>query len=503
MQDTRVTIRRAGGEQDLLVSSDLTFSQALFMAGFFLTAPLCGGIGRCGKCLIRYLVPAPDATPVERDILPLEGLARGDRLACRHYPRPGDIIEVLSLPCPRYTSTKGLHGKGLAVDLGTTTLKWALVSEALMTSGSEINPQMGGGSEVMSRIAFAARGAAQQEYLRQVVIERLETWFKEAKEVESLVVVGNSAMMYLLLGLDLKGLASSPYRLSYHGDSMEQLSPLLPAAYIPPLIAPFLGADISAGLGSLLLDPAHPKYPFLFCDLGTNGEFVLALSPEEFLGASIPMGPALEGVGLRLGAPAGPGVITRFSLQPGGVKPWGAPAGNRMSGSGYLSLLALLFRLGLVNVSGGFEPPGTPLASRIVAETDKGRLMLRQGIVLDGKDVEEVLKVKAAFNLGVSKLLQEAGLSLVEVKRIVLAGALGEHISIDDLTTLGFLPVSAGNRTVTSGNTALGGAGRLLNNIRARRRTKEIAERIQVLDLAAAPDFQASYIERMRFGFVE
>ncbi|MFP4516331.1 MAG: ASKHA domain-containing protein, partial [Desulfovibrionales bacterium] len=122
---------------------------------------------------------------------------------------------------------------------------------------------------------------------------------------------------------------------------------------------------------------------------------------------------------------------------------------------------------------------------------------------LDGKDVEEVLKVKAAFNLGVSKLLQEAGLSLVEVKRIVLAGALGEHISIDDLTTLGFLPVSAGNRTVTSGNTALGGAGRLLNNIRARRRTKEIAERIQVLDLAAAPDFQASYIERMRFGFVE
>ena len=67
------------------------------------------------------------------------------------------------------------------------------------------------------------------------------------------------------------------------------LAPDLPPARIPPLLAPFVGADISAGMAAIAFGPDPPRYPYLLADLGTNGEFALALSPEEYLLASVPM----------------------------------------------------------------------------------------------------------------------------------------------------------------------------------------------------------------------
>ena len=92
-------------------------------------------------------------------------------------------------------------------------------------------------------------------------------------------------MTDIFLGRHIEGLCAAPYRLSHTGGSMaqglsvlgeQQEAVLLPPAYIPPLPAPFVGGDISAGMLAVLEDK-HPAYPFLLADMGTNGEFALAL----------------------------------------------------------------------------------------------------------------------------------------------------------------------------------------------------------------------------------
>lgn len=64
-------------------------------------------------------------------------------------------------------------------------------------------------------------------------------------------ISGNSAMTYILLGKDPDDLATAPYTLSYTGGNEEKLNSNLPPAYISPLLAPFVGADISAGLTAI------------------------------------------------------------------------------------------------------------------------------------------------------------------------------------------------------------------------------------------------------------
>ena len=46
--------------------------------------PLCTGMGKCGRCKIKYLSPAPELTPFEKIVLSQEEQENSIRLACKH-----------------------------------------------------------------------------------------------------------------------------------------------------------------------------------------------------------------------------------------------------------------------------------------------------------------------------------------------------------------------------------------------------------------------------------
>lgn len=378
---------------------------------------------------------------------------------------------------------------------------------------------MGLGSEVMSRLGFAARPGGAQ-ILRELMLERLRDLVRRAeadghgRPVERLCVAGNSVMTYLLLGLPVPGLAHAPYRLDYAGGDDQSLAPDLPETRIPPLLSPFVGADLSAGLTALTFGPEPPRHPYLLADLGTNGEFVLALSPGEYLLASVPMGPALEGVGLRHGRTAAPGAVRAFALTPAGLKPEyidrpplpGEDGG--ITGVGYLSLVAALLRAGVLDESGRFVVPATPLGQRLAKGLSHGQpnaqgaqgepsLDLGAGLFLPASDVEELVKVKAAFNLALSRLLAEANLAPAALHSVHLAGAMGEHVNARDLATLGFLPEVLAERLVRAGNTSLKGAALLLNSADAWDWVRALPGKCRALDLTSDPGFGSLYVERM------
>ena len=490
--------------------------QNLFAAGFYHGHPLCAGVGTCGRCRIRYLTDPPTPDSREQEILSPTQIDQAWRLGCRHYPRTDVSIEVPDAvgprPLDRSVAPDGLAL--LAVDVGTTAVKWQGMASGgdAPVSGRLLNPQVGAGADVMARMAFAQIDPAFAHALHRSLVDVIHALTASSQDVSSLrlVVTGNSVMIHSFLGLPMQGLATSPYVLDYLGNTTEAIpasdSEAEVQAYIPPLFAPFVGADIACGLCHLILHHVDPDtFPFLLADFGTNGEFVLALAPDRYLVTSVAMGPALEGVGLTRGTMAGPRVCTGFTMGPDGVVPISGQVVNGVSGTGYLSLVSLLKRLGVLDVSGRFVRSSHPMARTLEGLFVNGPsgtvFTMNKRPVLTGRDVEEILKLKASCNYAIEALLDQGGVSQGELRRVFVAGSLGTHVRPLELVDLGFVPRVWEKKIVMVGNTALGGAWDLLTTSHARETIEGLSTHVRNVDLPGQQDFTARYVSRMRFEY--
>ena len=514
--DTLTILDAAGGRHEVSARDPdgrpLTAAQVAYLSGVFPAPALCSGLGRCGRCRVRFARAPPAPVPEDEALLEPAELAAGWRLGCRHPAVPGAALELPVAPRPPLlTVSRGEAALALACDLGTTSIQWTALDRdgRTVAEGGELNPQLGAGAEVMSRLAHAATPAG-AEQLRGLVLDALRRACAGLPgRAERLAVAGNPAMTLLLLGRPASGLAAAPYRLDYPGGRWEILAPDLPDTYVLPQLAPFVGGDISAGLAALCLGRGAPEPPWVLADLGTNGEFALVLEDRVLL-ASVPLGPALEGVGMRFGRLAEPGAACAFLLTPGGLAPVRLPGGPEVAGitgTGYLSLLARLRSLEVLDEAGRFAPGASPLARRVAAALGRRGgepcLDLPGGMHLLARDVEELLKVKAAFDLALSRLLAEAGLAARDLAAVCLAGALGRHAAPADLEALGFLPPGLGGKVRAVGNTSLAGAALALADPAARAWVEALPGRCRLLDLAGDPGFSSAYLARMRFAYGE
>lgn len=518
-------------------SPPLNLAALLWGRGHLPVRPLCAGIGHCGLCRVRFLSAPPAACPREQDILTHDELAAGVRLACCHDADDAMILAVspegarskaapLPVDVPPSSVQEGRTCEAwLAVDLGTTSIAWeALDAQGrLLARGQMINPQIGAGTDVMARLAAASpeRGTEGARFMRDAAQAALAdmcvTLRARGISVRELCLAANPAMTLLALGLDSSGLRSAPYRLDFHGGQPFHL-PGLPPLWIPPLPAPFAGGDLSAGICAVLHTDPAPRFPLLLADMGTNGEFALLRAGMPPLLASVPLGPALEGIGLRCGGLAEEGAVTAFHASPAGLTPQtiGGSPPLRICGVGYLSLIRLLLSIGLLDRDGHFRPDAsgphpfaflrTRLAASLTTERGEPVLPLPGGLFLTASDVESLLKVKAAFSLAIESLLSEAGLSPAESGELVLAGALGQHASPDVLAELGFLPPASAAKTRVAGNTSLRGAALLLRGSsgcqpdKLREELSALCRQAHTLPLAESPLFPERYIRHMHFG---
>ena len=498
--------------------------QAIWLSGLFNPVPLCGGLARCGRCRVRYLTPAPAPLPEEESVLGPEAVRSGWRLACHRQIPDGGPVPELELPDTTLAGEEktaahpslsgGAETCVLAVDLGTTGIAWrALAGDGdILAGGSALNPQEGAGADVMSRLAYASQGNG-MTVLAECVRRLLRSVVSRLPVLPRLIVLaGNTAMTDIFLEKDISGLCAAPYHLSHAGGAVFEL-PGLPPVYVPPLAAPFIGGDVTAGVCALLSE--GQKLPWVLADLGTNGEFVLMREDGTCLATSVPLGPALEGIGPDCGRLAGPGTITSFVLTPFGPEPRlfeggtlapGARAAG-ISATGYLSLLALLLKTGFLLPEGQFSSDSgslQPLARRLLSSLDRKsavpRLMLPGNVWLSLSDVEEILKVKAAFSVALDSLLSAAGEGVRSRVTLCIAGALGEHADPGDLETLGFIPSGMAGAVRAVGNTSLEGAGLLGLHQDLRERLSRMCADISLLRPDQEQNFHRRYIDAMHFG---
>jgi len=218
----RLTIQRNGHVHEVLFNGTPLLSHVLIEAGMALPQP-CGGRGHCGKCGVDITGHiSPPNQQEER---------AGRRLSCQ-ITLQGDCHVVL--PEQRMAAqiqTEGtghtkllspMPGKvGAAVDLGTTTLAlrlYSLENGNLLASAAGTNPQVEVAADVMSRIDAAMQGRL--AWLEQSVLIALEALLLEAgekagihpDEITSLVLTGNTTMLYLASGKTPKSLAQLPFQ---------------------------------------------------------------------------------------------------------------------------------------------------------------------------------------------------------------------------------------------------------------------------------------------------
>jgi len=332
------------------------------------------------------------------------------------------------------------------------------------------------------------------------------------------VAAGNTVMQHFLLNLTPIGIAEAPFSpvvtdgLINKAIDVGLKLPDTAILYTLPMKSGYVGGDLlSVVLTSGVAEQKDEIY--LGLDLGTNGEIFLG-SGKRLLTCSAAAGPALEGAKISSGMIAKAGAIENVSIDGdgnisyriiGNIKPRG------ICGSGLVDLIAVLLHLGIIDDEGLIRPPdeskNKELASRLVKrgsiydfriasakESGTGK-----AVYLTQNDVRALQLAKAAIAAGVETLINEMGITVKDIDRVYLAGALGNYVDPLSTIRIGLLPQVDVQIIKSLGNAASQGAAMVLLSKKYWYKTTQLADFIEHVELSSAPGFNDNFIDHMSF----
>ncbi|MCP4714126.1 MAG: DUF4445 domain-containing protein [Deltaproteobacteria bacterium] len=358
--------------------------------------------------------------------------------------------------------TTGRH-YSVVLDIGTTSLWGRLVdlnSRETLAEASVYNPQIRFGDDVITRIIFSQKPDGLTR-LQEAVVSGINTIIGELIEksgidrqhISHITAAGNTVMTHLLVGLDPKYIREAPYT------PVGNFFPPIRAVrigldisdyvylYTFPMVASYVGGDIVSGVLSSRM--YNNDKLTLFIDIGTNGEIVVG-NQEWLMTASCSAGPAFEGGGLKCGMRATDGAIERFHLNPDTFEPMivtiGKVKARGICGSGAISILAEFLENGVLDQNGKFNR--SCKTDRIQSSIDGAEYILTfaqesgtgKEVVITESDIDNLMRAKAAMFAGCQCLLEKVGLTFSDLEQIIIAGAFGDFIDLEEAITIGLLP---------------------------------------------------------------
>ncbi len=410
---------------------------------------------------------------------------------------------------------------GLAFDIGTTTLAAYLLdlnTGDQIATASAMNPQSSVGDDVISRISYAENVdgllALQASVARELnnLIELLSNTAGISRErIYDAVVVGNTCMTHLFLGIDPRYLAQAPYvpvvSQNVCVDAVELGIKINPFGrlHVLPNIAGYVGADTVAVV--LATGLYQDEQLTLAVDIGTNGEIVLG-SRKRMVACSTAAGPAFEGAHIRYGMRAAPGAIDAVWLDDGGMA-FSTISGAKavgICGSGLLDAVACMVQTGVIDFSGRIvdadEIPDSYalLRDRLHIGERGNEFILAEPIVITQRDVREVQLAKGAIMAGIQILMSRMGISAPDLDRIILAGAFGNYMRKESAILAGLIPDVPIEKVHAVGNAAGEGAKLSLINLDMIEDAAKIADSVEYIELTTDPGFQEKFADAMLFG---
>lgn len=510
--------------QPIVIPSSTKISDYLLSQGY-LPSLDCGGMGRCGRCVVEIVLPDGERRKV---------------LACQTYgpalvdPEKLKRREEIFAPENQQRPETGLTdaeregGFALAVDLGTTTIAAALIS---LTSGrtlrtaSDRNPQRDRGADVTSRIA----AAVDPKIAREMKLSALNAISALAKkmareanvpeeQVEKIAIAGNTAMEYLIAGIDVAPLGAAPFRVDVRVfptcSAKEFGLRFAPAAEVVlvPVVSAFIGGDVLIGYEYLLTRGGFKDTETsLLLDVGTNGEMILS-DRGKLYAASTAAGPAFEGAQISQGSLAVPGAIAAVELAEDAprwrVRTIADKPSETVCGSGMIDALAAALELDLIAPSGRIRSKSDAAAReegyRVNEDGRERAIVISQKddpkVALTQRDVRQAQLALGAMKVGRRLLLAAAGRDSTELDALYVAGGFGAALSPSNAQRVGLLPAGTPVEKIEyCGNSSLLGAAALLLGEIDCERMKAKLDRFYVVELAEDPRFADAFAEALAF----
>ncbi len=405
----------------------------------------------------------------------------------------------------------------VAMDIGTTTVYGQVVNMntgEVMAEAGKFNGQISYGEDVISRIVFAEK-ADGLEKIHQVVIETVNQVLAKIikksgvarQSISVLTLAGNTTMTQLLLKVEPRFIRRSPYV------PASRIYPRIKAyelgidlddhvtALVYPQVSSYVGGDIVAGvMGSGMYRTDKIS---LFLDIGTNAEVVIG-NKDWMACAACSAGPAFEGGGIEFGMRAAKGAIEDFSIDPETLEPMIVTIGNvrpkGICGSGLITMVAILFEMGVINNQGKFD---RDLGTQRIRRTNdiweyvlayKDETQIDRDITINEIDIENLIRAKGAIYSGCMTLLAEVGMGPDDIEQIILAGGFGSFVDLEKAMVIGLLPEIDPAKVVYVGNASLLGArmSALTNSIREE--VVGVTNMMTNFELSETPSYMDNYV---------
>jgi len=407
---------------------------------------------------------------------------------------------------------------GLAIDIGTSKIVGYLVDlatgETLDVESLE-NPQLAYGEDIITRITFATANSENLRTLQNLLVDAVNKIINEmcgrrkidSNKIYEVVVVGNTAMHHLFLGIQPKHMALSPFtpaiKKQINVKACELSININPSGIITvlPVIAGFVGADAVADvLASGICDSEDVS---LLIDIGTNTEIFLGGS-KDMLSCSCASGPAFEGFHIKHGMKAVTGAIEKVRMNSnfeveyetvGNEKPAG------LCGSAMIDIVAEMFKHKIIDSRGKINHD---IKTRRLRERNGEvefviawghETKTREEITVTQKDIREIQLAKAAIYTGCSILMRRKKLKEKEINKVFIAGAFGNYIDPENAKIIGLIPDVPMEKVEFIGNAAIVGAKMALISEDARKKADKISKKVRYLELAADPNFNEEFLK--------
>jgi len=412
----------------------------------------------------------------------------------------------------------------VAVDAGTTSVVVHLIDLSTgqtLGTAAKYNSQAVYGADVIRRIIWCTEQPDGLTQLHNMIIDdinllvqELQRKFRLSRNYITLVAAaGNTTIMHTLGGLSPEWIRREPYvgvtyrpppfRAAEIGLTINSRGLL----YGLPCVSSFVGADITAGVLAVGMHEADE--PRMLIDIGTNGEIVIG-NKDWMVCASCSAGPAFEGTGTRDGMRAMRGAIDH-------VRGWrtgqdlsfstiGDEAPNGLCGTAYVDLLAQLLRLGVMdktgrlNMSNGWkrlrEGADGTLEFVVVEAGEKGAV---RDLVIAQNDITNLLRAKGAVYAASKVLLNSLGLTFADIEEILVAGAFGNYLDLENAVFIGLLPDIAPENLRFVGNTSIIGAKVAALSRQRYIEAGQIADGMTYFELSTDPTFMEEFISACFF----
>ena len=198
------------------------------------------------------------------------------------------------------------------------------------------------------------------------------------------------------------------------------------------------------------------------------------------------------------------GAIEDFSLDPVTFEPMNITVGGKrpmgICGSGLINIVATFFETGVIDSRGKYN---RDLATPRIREKDgiweyvlayAPETRIDRDIVLTEPDIDNLIRAKGAIFSGCETLLEEVGLGMGSLDRIILAGGFGSFVDLEKAMAIGLLPEMDPAKVVFIGNGSLMGAKMSCLTNRIRRDVAEVREKMTNFELSETRSYMDHYV---------